>query len=65
MEKFNILWQGFEYAVIATRKEIKDFADQHANNYGNILIFVRGCGRYVHWKSIGAGLYRVYTTEEV
>jgi hypothetical protein len=63
--KFDSLWLDPSFVIIATRKEINLFVENHVNLYGNVLIFVRGNGRYVKWKSIGAGMYRVYTTEEV
>ena len=61
MEKFNHLWNGPACAIIATAKEIKVFAERHVDENGHVVINVHGIHRYVKWKSLGAGLYRVYT----
>jgi hypothetical protein len=60
---FNHLWDGVSCSVVVKRKDLQDFIMSHECN-GKILIFVRGCGRYVKWKNIGAGMYHVYTEEK-
>lgn len=64
MNNFDVLWLGFSKATIATSKELHNFVNKHVNQYGRVVIIVHGKPRYVKWKSVGAGLYRVYTNDE-
>ena len=63
LANFDILWLNPDYAVIASRKDVQEFAKIHTTRFGDIFIIVRGVGRYVNWTSIGAGMYKVYTTD--
>jgi len=60
---FNYLWGGIDSSVVVKRKELQDFIQQQEAN-GKTLIIVKGTVRLVKWKTMGVGLYRVYTVED-
>ena len=63
MKKFNLLWVGASHAVICKRNELQDFVLKHTAINGVPNITVHGKCREVCWKSLGVGLYKVWTKE--
>lgn len=61
---FNKLWHSEDAAVLVTKKPLQDFAFEHERYDGHVKIVVNGKYRRVKWENVGAGLYRVYTTED-
>lgn len=61
--QFDLLWVGESHAVVCRRAELQEFVIKHTaiNSVPNIA--VHGKCREICWKSIGAGLYKVYTKE--
>ena len=62
-DMFNVLWHNTNNGVICKRKELQEFVLYNTNHFGKAMIAVRGTCREICWKSLGAGLYRVYTKE--
>jgi hypothetical protein len=63
MEKFNLLWVGESHAVICKRSEVQEFVLKHTAINGVPNIAVHGKCREICWKSLGAGLYKVWTID--
>lgn len=64
MDNFNILWQDVNAATIVKRADLQQFATENVNRRGQVVIIVLGTPRYVKWRSIGAGLYKVWTFDK-
>ena len=60
---FDILWHGANHAVICKRIELQKFVLKHTAINGTPKIAVHGKCREICWKSLGAGLYKVWTKE--
>jgi hypothetical protein len=61
--KFDRLWNRADCQVLVNKKELKQFVQDNTNNLGNTFIIVKGECRLIKWKSIGLGLYKVWTEE--
>lgn len=61
--EFGTLWLNEDNTVICRRTELQEFILKHTTVRGVPTISVHGTCREICWKSLGAGLYRVYTKE--
>ena len=57
------LWLNPKFACIVKRKDLQEIMLEYADQWGRSTIIVQGTIRQLAFKSIGGGLYRLYTTE--